>query len=49
MATCRRCGGTGWVLKDAVDFGNRKPKKVKVPCRECAGTGRGREPKQMGI
>lgn len=49
MGACRHCGGTGWVQKTAVDFSSRKPKKIRTPCRDCAGTGRAREPKQMNM
>lgn len=49
MGTCRKCGGTGRIEKPAVDFGNPKPKKITLPCPECHGSGKTRDPKEMDI
>jgi DnaJ-class molecular chaperone len=49
MGTCRKCNGRGWIEKDAVDFGNPKPKKIKLPCPDCHGTGKTGDPKEMDI
>lgn len=50
MGTCRRCGGTGRIWRDAVDFDNRKPKKkIQLPCDECHGTGKTKDLKEMDI
>lgn len=40
LVTCKVCGGTGVVSKPDPNMPRITGAKIKVPCRNCSGTGK---------